>query len=117
MIAGLGKADQASGLDVFLVALDERHAAHSARILDPVGQADGNDEDPEVAGVDLVVLEDGADDAVDQQRDEDRGEGQLDVGDAHNDRVDFAADITGDQSERDADAQREGYGEDADGDR
>ena len=45
--------------------------------------------------------------AVDQQRDQDRREGELDVGDAHDERVDAAADIAGQQAERDAERGRE----------
>ena len=45
---------------------------------------------------------DAAHDAVDQQRHQDRREGELHVGDAHDHRVDRAADIAAEQAERDA---------------
>ena len=54
---------------------------------------------------DLVVAlhrDDAAHHAVDQQRHQDRREGELDVGDAHDQRVDRAAEIAAEQAERDA---------------
>ena len=39
-------------------------------------------------------------DAVDQQRDQDRREGELHVGDAHDERVDAAAEVAGEEAER-----------------
>ena len=47
-----------------------------------------------------------AHDAVDQQRDQDRRKGELHVGDAHDDRVDRAAEIAAEQAERDAEHHR-----------
>ena len=55
--------------------------------------------------------------AVDEERDQDRGEGQLHVGDAHHHRVDDAAEIAGEQAQRDADAGGEEDAEEADGQR
>jgi hypothetical protein len=91
MISAREQADDARGLHVFLVALDQRRAAHRARELRPVGDADGEDHDVERDLVVHVARQRGAR-AVDQQRDQDGREGQLDVGDAH-DRIDRAAEI------------------------
>ena len=50
---------------------------------------------------------DRARDAIDQQRDQDRGKRQLHVGDAHDQRIELAADIPGDKTQADADDYRE----------
>jgi hypothetical protein len=48
-----------------------------------------------------------AEHTVDEQRDQDRRKRQLHVGDAHDDGIDLAADITGDQAQRHPEHQRE----------
>ena len=48
-----------------------------------------------------------AGDAVDQQRDQDRRKRELDVGDAHDEGVELAAGVAGDETERDAEHDRE----------
>ncbi len=56
-------------------------------------------------------------DAVDEQRDQDGGKGQLHVGDAHDQPVDGAAEIAGDQAEHDAERAGEQHAEHADRER
>ena len=108
MIPSGDHADDARGLHVLLVLLHHRRAAHRARVLHPVGQADREDQHRQHR--DLVVRiarQRHAGHAVDQQRDQDRRERQLDVGDAHDERVDLAADVAGDEAERHAEHHRE----------
>ena len=53
-------------------------------------------------------------DAVDEERDQDRREGELHIRDAHDDRIDAPARIARDEAERDADRAAEQDAEDAD---
>jgi hypothetical protein len=80
--------------------LDQRRAAHDAGKLHPVRQADGEDQHPDRHLVAVFRRRDALGDTEDQQRDQDRGKGQLDIGDAHDDRVGPAADIARDQAKR-----------------
>ncbi len=54
-----------------------------------------------------VARQHGAGDAVDQQRDQDRRERELHVGDAHDEGVELAARVAGDEAQRDAEHDRE----------
>ena len=85
--------------DVVLVLLDHDGAAHGAGVLHPEREADREDEHAEDRSlVDSWPPDDRLHDAVDQERDQDRREGELHVGDAHDERVDRAADIAGDRA-------------------
>ena len=102
-MSGAGQPDQPRGLDVVLVALDQRRAAHGAGVLHPERQPDGHDENAEGgAARGCAPFSERVHDAVDEQRDQDGREGQLHVGDAHDDGVDASAGIAGQQAERDA---------------
>src|SRR5690606_97756 len=100
-------ADQARGLHVFFVALDHGGAAYRAGILNPPRYSDGEDKHIQGKAVMGIARQQTARNAVDQQRDEDGGEGKLDIGNTHDDAVDAAAGIAADQAQRDADHQRE----------
>ncbi len=63
------------------------------------------------------VAEYGLGNAVDQQRDQDRREGELDIGDTHDQAVDAAAEIARDQAEQNAERAGEHHAEHADRDR
>ena len=91
------------GEHVFLVALDQDEAAHGAGILHPIGGCDRDHQDRDRKPVMGPAIDHGAGHSVDQQRDEDRREAELHVGDAHDDRVDEPAEIAADEAERDAD--------------
>ena len=80
--------EAARRLDVFLAPLDQRRAAHGARVVGPLHR-DQRDDDL----VDAL-----AQDREQDQRDQDRRERQLDVDDAHDQRLDPAADIGRDQA-------------------
>ena len=83
-----------------------RRAAHRARVLHPAGEADGEDQHRDGELIVPVARQGDARDAVDQERDQDRREGKLHVGDAHDDRVDAPAEVTGEESKRHAEHQR-----------
>ena len=55
-----------------------------------------------------LARQDAAGDAVDEQRGQDRRQRELDVGDAHDDRVDPSAEVTRDEPERHPEQAREG---------
>ena len=114
MIAKWLAADDARGLHVFLVALHQRGAAHRAGVLHPAGRGDGEDQHVHRQLVVHALRQRNARDTVDQQRDQDGREGQLNVGHAHDERIDRAADVAGDQSQRDADQHRQHHGADTD---
>jgi hypothetical protein len=99
---------------IFLVALHERDAPHRPRILHPIGKADGEHQDPELAALDPVVLENRQHNAVDQQRRQDGRKGELDVGNAHDEAVNAAAGIAGAQAQREAYGHRQQHRGDAD---
>ena len=88
-------ADDPRRLHVLLVPLDHRRAAHGARVLHPARQRDGDDEHAEGERV-VGVREERVADAGEQQRDQDRRERQHDVADAHDQRVEPAADVARD---------------------
>ena len=111
---GGGKADQLRRRHVILVLLHHDRAAHRARILHPETQADRKHQHRQRAHGVQAVAEHRFGDAVDEQRDQDGGEGQLHVGDAHDQAVDGAAEIAGDQAEDDAERAGEQYAENAD---
>jgi hypothetical protein len=64
-----------------------------------------------------AVAEHRFDDAVDQQRNQDGRKRKLHIGNPHDQAVDGAAEIAGDQSERDAERSRERDAENADNQR
>ena len=102
-----GEADDPRGLHIFLVRLHQRRAAGDAGELRPVSQADGDDDDVDREFLAHFQRQSGAADAVDQDGEEDAGDGQLHVGDPHDDRVRRAADISGDDAKRDAEHHAE----------
>ena len=77
-----------------LLLLDRQHlAADDAAVLDPAGQAEHEDQ----------LVEPASEHRHDREREQDRRERQLDVGDAHDDIVDEAAEKARDQAEQQAD--------------
>ena len=84
-------ADNAGGLHIFLGFLDHRRPAHDTGILHPVGQADGHDEHPDRHLFAHRRRNKPARHTEDQERDQDRREGQLHIGDAHQQAVDPTA--------------------------
>ena len=110
-------ADDARGLHVLLVALDQRRAAHGAGVVHPLRQADREDEDGDRDGVVGPGGQRDARHAVDEKRDQDGGEGELHVGDAHQDRVEPPAEVAGEQPEEHAEHHREQHRGEADRER
>ena len=100
-------ADDARRLHVLLLALDHGRAAHRARVVHPAGEADGEDQHRDGDVVVALGRQRDARHAVDEQRDQDRREGKLHVGHAHDQRVQPAAEVAGQQSQRYAEDQRE----------
>jgi hypothetical protein len=85
MISSAGTPDHARGLHVFLVLLDQRRSrARCARTAPSPLRPIATDDHEQIAILSCSARrQDAARDAVDQQRDQDRREGQLHVGDAH----------------------------------
>ena len=77
--------------------------------LRPQADADGEDDDVDLQCVVHGAGQRGADHAIDQQRGQDGGERQLHVGDAHQQRVDHAAGVAGEQADGDAEDDREDH--------
>ena len=98
MIRDERNADDARCHDVFLAALDHRGAAHGASELRPERDADREHQNVQLHSVMEFARQHGTHDAVDEERDQDCGKGELHVGDAHQHCVDEAADITGDKA-------------------
>ncbi len=98
------RARDLRGPHVFPPPLGHDDGAHDAGIDRPVGEAEHQD--------------DGGDgrarDAEDGDGEDDHRDGELRVGDAHDDRVGAPAEIAGDRAERAADEKRDGDGGDAD---
>ena len=84
------------GLDIFLVAFDERRAARGAGEIGPLHQDEG----------DQHLVDALAQHREQDQRHQDRRKGQHEVDDAHQERVDLAAGIGRDQADHDADGER-----------
>ena len=78
-----------------------------ARVHDPAGRRQTDDD----------VAQPEADDGVDGEGQEDEGEGELDVGDAHEDRARPAAEETGQQPQESADERGEQHRAEADEER
>ncbi len=55
--------------------------------------------------------------AIDQERDQDRGEGELHIGDAHDQRIEAATDVAGNQAERDPEHKGKQHRGEADAER
>ena len=104
MMRCLRQREAFGGLDVFAPAFDQRGGAHRARVVGPF------DDHQREHDVHHALAEQGED----HQRDEDRGEGQLQIDQAHDRGVGAAADIGGEQPERRADDAGDDRGADAD---
>ena len=112
-----GSTGDAGGLHILLLQLDHRGAAYDPCILHPVGESDRDDDHVDRHPVVRLARQGGACHAVDQQGDQQRREGELDVGDAHHDSVDDAAEISTGQPERHADGRRQQHHAEADHER
>ncbi len=108
------QADQLRRRDIILVLLDHHRTAHGAGVLHPEAETDGDDQHAERAHLIEPVAEQRFGDAIDQQCDQDRGEGELDVGDSHDHGVDHATEVAGDQPEGDTECAGEHHAGDAD---
>src|SRR5687768_14125541 len=75
-----GQGEAVRGLDVFLAPLDQRRAAHGARIVGPL------DEDQR----DLHLVGAAAEDRDEDQRHQDRGKRKLQIDESHDERIDPA---------------------------
>ncbi len=92
--------DHLRRLNVLLALLYQRRSAHGAREVDPLRCRDGQYEHVHLELFVHRARKNTADHTVDEQRDENGGERQLNVGDAHDDAVDLAADIAAHQAEK-----------------
>ena len=87
------------GEDIVLVPLHQHLGAHRARELHPERGRDGEDQRRDGEKVMLGAVEQCERDAVDEERDEDRRQAELNVGDPHDDRIDDAAEIAAQEAE------------------
>ena len=85
------------GLDIFLVAFDQRGAPHGAGVIRPLHQNQCDDH----------LVDAGAQHGNQDQRHENCRERQLDVDDPHDQGVDLAAVVGGDQPDDATDAKRD----------
>ena len=104
---GRRDADHARRLHVLLAFLDQSGAPHRARVGRPVGNADRDDQHHERDITVRAARQDGARDAIDQERDQDCRKRQLDVGGAHDEGVEPSAAIARDEPQADAQHDRE----------
>ena len=100
-------ADYARRLHVLLAFLDQSGAAHRARVGRPVGNADRDDQHDQRYVAVRAARQDGARNAIDQERDQDCRKRQLDVGGAHDEGVEPSATIARDEPQADAQHDRE----------
>ena len=100
-------ADDPRGLNIFLIFFDHRRAAHRARVLDPIRRADRKNQHCQRDSVVGAARQHDPCDAVDQERNQNRGKGKLHIGDPHDHRVGASADVAGEQPERYADDDRQ----------
>ena len=92
------------GLDVFAPAFHQSGGAHGARVVGPF------DDDQREHDVHHAFAEHGED----HQRDEDGGEGELQIDQAHDGGIGASADIGGEQAESGAEDAGDERGADAD---
>ncbi|MNQ99681.1 hypothetical protein D3C85_1154280 [compost metagenome] len=95
--APLRNALAACGVDILAPGLDQRLATGGARVVGPLDQHQGQDH---IANA-LAHI------GQDHQRHEDGGEGQQQVDDAHDQRIDLAASVGRDQADDGADHGRD----------
>ena len=93
--------------DVLPVPLDEGRAPDRTRVLDPSREPDREDQHRHRDAVVVGLPERGAGDPVHHYRDENGREGELDVGDAHGNRIHPAPDEARDEARRDPEEHRE----------
>ena len=103
----IGVADHAGGGDVVGLLDGEDLAAHDAGVLGDGHETDGDDR----------LVDATAERRHERDRQENRGDGEHHVHEAHDDRVDHAALVAGDRAQRHADRERDRHGEQTDGKR
>ena len=104
-------ADKTRRLDIVLVLLHQSRAADGAGVLHPKRQADGDDQHKNGAVLAVAAAEQRAHHAINQERDQDGGEGELHIGHAHDDRIGATTRIAREQAERElARLERAGEG-------
>ena len=98
----LAPPNQARGLHVLLVLLDQRRAPHNARELHPVRQADGEDQHPDRHLITVLDRGDALGDPEDQHGNKNGRECELHIRDPHDDRFGPTAEVAGNQAQRHA---------------
>ncbi len=93
--------------DIIAALHAERLAAHDARHIEPFDDADGDEDQHEIA----------ADEDGEENDEEDERQSIEDFDEAHHREIDSAPDKAGDAAEGDAERQRDERGEQADGER
>ena len=91
--ARLRQREAARRLDIFAPLLDQGGAAHGARVIGPLDDDERDDD----------LVDAAAEHGEQHERDEDRREGELQVDDAHDDRLDPPAGIGREHADRGAD--------------
>ncbi|ENN88838.1 hypothetical protein RHSP_37710 [Rhizobium freirei PRF 81] len=111
-----GHADQPCRLYIILAGLDDRLCTHRAGILHPARQRDGKDKHGRRTDLPQAFRQHLPHDRGHQDRNEDGGDGQHDVPDAHQQIVDETTEETGNETGNQADQQRQHDGGHADDD-
>ncbi len=101
-------ADDARRLHVLLASFDHRRTAHGTGVLNPTGQRDRDDQHAKRECV-VGIRKKCTADTRNQERDQDRWEGEHHVADAHDQRVDPSTDVAGNKPQTDANQQRQQY--------
>ncbi|MCY1303140.1 hypothetical protein D9M70_528340 [compost metagenome] len=114
--AGGWQADDLGGAHIVSRDLHHGRGAYGSRVLHPFVDGDGEDQHQRRPGEHRLGAELRAGNAADEQCDENGGEADKDIGDAHHDAIDHAAEEAGEQAEHDAEHGRKDHCAEADDD-
>ena len=104
------KADQARGLHILLFFFHHRGAANGTREGNPFGKTDGDDQHRDRNFVTQMGRQQAPGNPENQHRNQDRREGYLNIGGAHDHGIDPSAAVSGDKAQADAQHHGQDYG-------
>ena len=104
---GFAAANELGSQHIVFLFFHHHRATHGACVLYPVGQTNRHDDDEDSHVVAVALGQQATRNAEDQQRHQDDREGQLHIGNAHQQRVEPATGIAGDQAQRHTDDERQ----------
>ena len=106
-----GAPQHAGGRHVVLLLLDHHGTTHGAGVLHPVRQRDGDDDDVDGHVIPQTAGQDAPGNTEDEQCHQQHREGELHVGNAHDEHIQPAAPITGQHAQGDADEHGQQHGQ------